>query len=117
MWLERYTKEEFVARYISRMEQIIRVMEVAEARRGIDSSHCNVLLSTRMREAWASERFWFNYGIRKSIDVDAVYWAALHGPGNEVLVEDLGKEMEAFVNVKRARLNAYYTDCRARFDE
>jgi hypothetical protein len=31
-----------------------------------------------MRESWTTKRFWFNYGMKKSFDIDAVYWSALH---------------------------------------
>jgi hypothetical protein len=68
-----------------------------------------------MRDSWATERFWFDYGIRKSFDIDAVYWAALHKEGDDVLGDEMRKEMEEFVDMKMEQLRAYDAECKARF--
>jgi hypothetical protein len=55
-WLERYTKDKFVARYVPRMEQFLRAMELVEARKKAEGSQC-INLSARMRDSWASGGF------------------------------------------------------------
>ncbi|KAF2494171.1 phosphotransferase enzyme family protein-like protein [Lophium mytilinum] len=115
MWLERYTMEAFVAHYVPRMEQFLRAMKRVEARARAkaEGSHNTVLLSTRMRGSWDSGRFWFDYGIRKSFDVDAIYWAALHRPGDDVLDKETREEMEQFADMKMEQLKAYDAECKA----
>ena len=43
----------------------------------VDHFH-DLPLSARMRGSWKTRRFWLNYASRRSLDVDAVYWATLH---------------------------------------
>lgn len=40
------------------------------------------------------------YGVRKSFDIDAMYWTALHKEGDDVLSDKMRKEMERFVDLK-----------------
>jgi aminoglycoside phosphotransferase (APT) family kinase protein len=115
MWLERHSMEEFLIRYVPRMEQFLRALERVEKKMDLEASQQEPLLSDRMREFWATGRFWFDYGIRKSFDVDAVYWAALHKEGDNVLDEWMGEEMEMFVDLKMEQLRAYDAECRIRF--
>lgn len=70
-----------------------------------------------MRESWRTGRFWFNYAARKSFEVDAVYWAALHddGTGVELLDDKARAEMESFTQKKMEQLKAYKEECTARF--
>lgn len=118
MWLEHHSKEEFDARFVPRMHQFIQAMETVETKQILEKDESpQTSLSARMRESWESKQFWFDYGIRKSFDVDAVYWAALHEPGQEKLDEDLEDEMEAFVNMKMEQLEAYEAECRTRFSK
>ncbi|KAF1807822.1 hypothetical protein P152DRAFT_463162 [Eremomyces bilateralis CBS 781.70] len=49
------------------------VLERVEARTNSEGSQSNLLLSVRMRDSWGTGRFWFDYGIRKSFDIDTVY--------------------------------------------
>ena len=49
-----------------------------------------------------------------SWSIDAVYWAALHKPGDAVLDGVLKDEMEAFAEMKMEQLDAYNADCKAR---
>ena len=107
MWLERHSMEEFTSLYVPRMEQFIRVLERVEGRVVVEGKKSEVRLSARMREAWGTGRFWFDYGIRKSFDVDAVYWGALHKDRDEVVGEDLIGDMERLVEVKMGQLKEY----------
>ncbi|ORX98427.1 phosphotransferase enzyme family protein-like protein [Clohesyomyces aquaticus] len=108
MWLEHHSIEEFVTRYVPRMEQFLRALERGE-------SEGNTLLSVKMRDSWATGRFWFDYGIRKSFDIDAVYWAALHKEGDDALDDGMREEMEKLVDVKMEQLKAYDAECQVRF--
>jgi hypothetical protein len=115
MWLERHSMEEFLVRYVPRMKQFLRALERVEKKMNLEESQQEPLLSDRMRESWATGRFWFDYGIRKSFDVDAVYWAALHEEGDDVLDERMEEEIEKFVNLKMDQLRAYDAECSIRF--
>ncbi|OAL51118.1 hypothetical protein IQ07DRAFT_586673, partial [Pyrenochaeta sp. DS3sAY3a] len=112
MWLENHSMEDFMMRYVPRMEQFLRALERVEARKG---SQSNPLLSVQMRGSWASGRFWFNYGIRKSFDIDAVYWAALHKDEDSMLKDEMREEMEKLVDLKMDQLKAYGAECKVRF--
>jgi hypothetical protein len=111
MWLERYTIEEFLARYEPRMEQFLQALENVEMKRQ-PSGH---RLSTLIRHSWASGRFWFNYAARKSFDIDAVYWAALHErdpAGVGFLGDEKGRAaMKPFTETKMEQLAAYKKEC------
>ncbi|KAF1347391.1 putative altered inheritance of mitochondria protein 9, mitochondrial [Lizonia empirigonia] len=61
--------EEFLACYEPRLEQFLRALERVEA----SLPPTQPTLSTRMRESWKNGQFWFDYGIRKSLDVDDIY--------------------------------------------
>lgn len=115
MWLERHSMEKFLARYVPKMEQFLRALERVEKRSSLEASRQSPLLSDRMRDSWATGRFWFDYGIRKSFDIDAVYWAALHKEGDDMLDEQLEEEIEKFVDLKMDQLRAYDAECRIRF--
>ncbi|KAF2245355.1 phosphotransferase enzyme family protein-like protein [Trematosphaeria pertusa] len=110
MWLENYSIEEFLARYEPRLEQFLRALERVEAR----SPPTEPKLSTQMRESWESGRFWFDYGIRKSMDVDDIYWGALYREGDDVLNEEQQREMEEFVEKKMKDVKAYDEECKKR---
>ncbi|KAF2474404.1 phosphotransferase enzyme family protein-like protein [Lindgomyces ingoldianus] len=94
-WLENHSMEKFLARYEPRLEQFLRALE-------------------RMRESWKSGRFWFDYGIRKSLDVDDIYWGALHREGDDVLDEEQQREMEELVETKMKDVKAYDKECKER---
>ncbi len=115
MWLEHHSMEEFMTRYVPRMEQFLRALERVEKKVEEKSQLGDVHLSTRMRDSWKTGRFWFDYGIRKSFDVDAVYWAALHKDGDDVLDDETREEMERLVELKMEQLKAYDEECNARF--
>ncbi|KAI9844999.1 MAG: hypothetical protein M1837_005143 [Sclerophora amabilis] len=120
MWLERRTMEEFLTRYEPRMEQFLRSVERVEATSGSRKKQAGgPSLSARMRDSWKTGRFWFNYGIRKSFDVDAVYWAALHdgSPGVESLDKEARAEMESISQMKMEMLKEYEEECAARFSK
>lgn len=68
-----------------------------------------------MRDAWETGRFWFDYRIRKSFDVDAVYWGALHKDGDEAMNEEVTADMENSVEVKMGQLKEYDEERGRRF--
>ena len=71
-------------------------------------------LSAEMRESWKTGRFWFDYGIRKSMDVDDIYWGALHREGAEELNEEEQRKMQEFVERKMEDVKAYDKECKMR---
>jgi broad specificity phosphatase PhoE len=110
-WIERgYSYERLKKRLEPHIEQFLQVMEEKEK----ETVKPVVPLSIRMRDSWTSGRFWFNLAIRNSWSFDAVYWAALHKPGDEVLDETMQNEMEEFVDMKMAQLKAYDAECKER---
>lgn len=118
IWLERYSMEEFLTRYVPRMEQFLRALKRVEAKSALTAGRPDELcLSARMRESWDTGRFWFNYAARKSMDVDAVYWNALHeaGAGVELLDRKTLAEMESFTQMKMEQLKEYRDECATKF--
>lgn len=110
MWLENYSMEEFLVRFEPRLGQFLRALERVEAA----SPPTEPKLSTRMRESWKSGRFWFDYGIRKSMDVDDIYWGAFHRDGDDGLDEEQQTKMEEWVATKMKDLKAYDKECKER---
>jgi hypothetical protein len=104
-----------MSRYVPRLEQFLQALERMEARIDERKGPDGVPLSVRMRDSWATGRFWVDYGIRKSLDIDEVYWAALHEEGDDVLDDEMRKKMEKFVDMKMEQLRAYDAECKARF--
>ncbi|KAH8691774.1 hypothetical protein GQ44DRAFT_744697 [Phaeosphaeriaceae sp. PMI808] len=94
---------------------LLLALERVEARAYTKGSQSNPLLSIWIRDSWASGRFWFDYGIRKSFDIDAVYWAALHKDGDDVLNDEMREEMEKLVDLKMDQLKAYDAECKVQF--
>jgi hypothetical protein len=115
MWLEHHSIEDFTTGYVPRMEQFLRVLEQVEVRMGMEGSGSNPPLSAQMRDSWTTERFWFNYGIRKSFDIDAVYWAALHEDGDDVFGSEMRDNIEKLADFKMEQLEAYDAKCKERF--
>ncbi|KAG9197456.1 hypothetical protein G6514_001553 [Epicoccum nigrum] len=115
MWLERYSMEEFLVRYVPRMEPFLKALERVEKKTNLESSPSDPLLSDRMRDSWVTGRFWFDYGIRKSFDIDAVYWAAFNKEGDYVLDGEMEEEMKKFVDLKMDQLRAYDEECQVQF--
>ncbi|KAL2417785.1 hypothetical protein ABEF95_000272 [Exophiala dermatitidis] len=138
VWFDRCAGEEFVSLYKPRMEQFLRALEQVEVE---ENCKCNgaVLpaighqqqqhqpeepslsssLAARMRESWESGRFWFNYAMRKSFDLDVVYWTALrqHDDDDKVaaLETEMRSEMEKFIKTKMEQFKVYEEECRVRF--
>ncbi|POR32977.1 Uncharacterized protein TPAR_06806 [Tolypocladium paradoxum] len=118
VWVDRGAIEEFRARYEPRMEQFLRALEQVENVSAFRRKQPTwPRLSTRMRDSWRSGRFWFDYAARKSFDLDAIYWAALHdgSTGVELLDEQVRAEIEPFTQTKMEQLKAYKEECTARF--
>ncbi|KAF2845583.1 phosphotransferase enzyme family protein-like protein [Plenodomus tracheiphilus IPT5] len=110
MWLENYSMKEFVDHYEPKLKQFLAALERIEARSQSDEPR----LSPRMRESWASGQFWFDYGIRKSLDVDDIYWGAFHQEGDDVLNKGQTKELEEFVERKMKDVKEYDKECKER---
>ncbi|KAG7290674.1 hypothetical protein NEMBOFW57_000677 [Staphylotrichum longicolle] len=123
MWLDNYSLDEFLARYVPRMEQFLRALERIEAKAaytGGGGLPQNQRLSARMRDSWKTGRFWFNYAARTSLDVDDIYWAALHdhamdGNGIDSLDAATRSDMEEMVKLKMEHRKAYNADYGLRF--
>jgi aminoglycoside phosphotransferase (APT) family kinase protein len=130
MWLDHYSMDEFLARYVPRMEQFLRALERVEAKAAaaaaasVGDGHLleRQRLSARMRDSWQTGRFWFNYAARTSLDMDDIYWAALHdheanGDGLSSLDAATRADMEEMVALKIEQRKAYDADYDIRFPE
>ena len=118
MWLDRCSVQEFLALYQPRMEQFLRALEQVEEECGARIAQPNGLsLSTRMRDSWKTGRFWFDYAMRKSFDLDVVYWTALrmHDENVECLEDGLLPELESFIQTKLEQFKVYQEECSIRF--
>lgn len=117
-WLDRGSMEEFRDLYERRMQQFLQALELVEGMPG-GQKLPEPRLSARMRDSWNSGRFWFNYAARKSFELDAIYWAALHdgGTGIELLDGEARAEMEPFIEQKMQQLRAYKEECAALFSQ
>jgi len=109
-WLESYTMKEFLDRYEPKLKQFLAALERVEAK----LPPMEPKLSARMRESWESGQFWFDFGIRKTLDVDEVYWGALHKKGDEVLDEEEQKDLEKFTEQKMKDVREYDKECKER---
>jgi hypothetical protein len=69
--------DDFVKNYTPRLEQFLRATERAEDKVG-SMSTTEPLLSVRMREAWESMQFWFNY-------VHGYAWMLMRCPGRSCM--------------------------------
>lgn len=120
IWLERYSMEEFLARYEPKMEQLLRALKRIEAKSIlIKGDPEERTLSAYMRDSWKTGRFWFNYAARKSLDVDAIYWSVLHkdGASVEFLDEETRAEIEPFTRMKMEQLKVYREQYAARLSQ
>ena len=118
MWLERRSIEAFTKRFEPQLDRFIKAMERAESSSAYKGKEgYRPQFSALMRDSWRSGRFCFNYGIRKSVDVDAVYWAALHRSGfvRGDSAEETPAELESIVRLKMDQLRSYKEDCLIRF--
>jgi aminoglycoside phosphotransferase (APT) family kinase protein len=132
MWVERFGLDQFLERYVPRMEQFLRAMERAEAREAEDRHEEFVgdgitrreqpeeRLSAKMRASWETGQFWFDYAARTSLDVDDIYWSALHDHGREGggegVVEAVGRgNLEALAKVKMEQFKEYEEEGAVRF--
>lgn len=123
MWLDNYSMDEFLARYVPRMEQFLRSLERVEAKAAsAGGGHLpdDQRLSARTRDSWETGRFWFNYAARTSLDMDDIYWAALHdhaagGDGIDSLDAATRLDMEEMVKLKMEQRKAYNADYDIRF--
>lgn len=124
IWIEDDGMDDFLASYVPRMEQFLRALERVEAKSPLargGGPAAELRLSTRMRESWRTGRFWFNYAARRCLDVDVIYWEALHdhGDGDGLSLLDPATRAEArrLVRTKMEQLSAYKAECVSRFPE
>jgi hypothetical protein len=122
VWLDRNNIDEFLARYVPRMEQFLRALERVEeksAAGGNERLTNEPRLSARMRDSWKTRRFWFNYAARTCLDMDDIYWHTLHdqvdGDGFGLLDEATQAELEPLVRMKMEQRKAYEEECAVRF--
>ncbi|OAQ60737.1 phosphotransferase enzyme family domain-containing protein [Pochonia chlamydosporia 170] len=111
-WLDRGCLEEFNSLYELRMEQFLQALEEVEST-SCTGKQLEPPLSARMRDSWANGRFWFNYAMRKSFELDSIYWAVLHEKDTEHGQEEY-PEMEKFIATKMEQLEKYRKECAAR---
>ena len=100
--------EEFVTAYEACLERFLQVLQRAEKARGLQ-------LSSRMRDAWETKRFWFNYAIRNPFEVELLcvnYLGEATEAGKPMLDDKARAELEQFVQMKMEQLEAYNADCR-----
>lgn len=122
VWIDRDNLDEFIARYVPRMEQFLRALEKVE-QKSMKNGDKNMTtsLSTRMRESWASGRFWFNYAARTCLDMDEVYWHVLHDkcfPDNSSHIDEATmKGLDPLIERKMEHLRAYEEEYAARFPD
>ncbi|KAL2022505.1 hypothetical protein VTK56DRAFT_5112 [Thermocarpiscus australiensis] len=117
VWIEEEGIDSFLARYVPRMEQFLRALSRVQVK------SCAVAgkpLSARMRDSWSTGRFWFNYASRRCLDIDAVYWAALHDPadgdGLSLLDPEVREKLVPLVRKKMEQLGAYDREYAARLE-
>ncbi|KAL2759808.1 hypothetical protein ACRALDRAFT_1074057 [Sodiomyces alcalophilus JCM 7366] len=119
VWIEDHGMDDFLASYVPRMEQFLRALENVEAKSPLEGREPR--LSTRMRDSWESGRFWFNYAARRCLDVDTVYWDALHdrgdGDGLSLLDPATRAQAGAVARTKMEQLRSYKKEYAARFSE
>ncbi|OAQ62567.1 protein kinase-like domain [Purpureocillium lilacinum] len=118
-WLDRGSMNEFRKCYELRMEQFLHALEEEEKVLSASIQESAPRLSSLMRESWGSGRFWFDYAARKSFELDAIYWAALHEStgGIELLEDGTEAEMDSFIEEKMEQLRLYKEECAARFSQ
>lgn len=109
-WLESYDMKEFLNRYEPKLQQFLAALERVEAKQPLVEPK----LSARMRESWESRQFWFDFGIRKTLDIDEVYWGAMYREGDEVLDEEEQKDLEEFIEQKMKDVREYDKECKER---
>lgn len=119
LWLDRGSTEEFRTLYEPRMEQFLRALEQVEnVSLSGPKEPTGPRLSVRMRDSWATGRFWFNYAARKSFELDGIYWAVLDdGDAHVEFDEEILSEMGEFVQTKMEQLEAYKKECNSRFSQ
>ncbi|KAK2757695.1 hypothetical protein FQN54_004664 [Arachnomyces sp. PD_36] len=98
MWLNDGKEKEFMACFEPRLEQFLQALERVPS---------GPALAARMRESWRTKQFWFDYGMRKSFDLDSVYWFALRKDSGVQLDDETLVEKQSFVQVKMEQLAAY----------
>ncbi|EEU37264.1 uncharacterized protein NECHADRAFT_37089 [Fusarium vanettenii 77-13-4] len=120
VWLDRGSIEEFRNLYEPRMKQFLQALELVEETSVPGGQKLTEpRLSARMLESWRSGRFWFDYAARKSFELDAIYWTALHDgdTGAELLDDESRAEMEQFIEKKMEQLRVYKEEVTARFSQ
>ncbi|KAI1932837.1 hypothetical protein LOZ12_004383 [Ophidiomyces ophidiicola] len=71
------TTENFVEEYTPRLNLFLEAMKERETARGGKNEPGAVLLSSRMQSSMADRSFWFVHAIRKTLNLDNLYWSNL----------------------------------------
>ena len=113
-WLQRgRTMGDFIAAYEPRKDQFIKAIERAEARSIEAGTTSRQSLSRLMRESWDTKRFWFDYAVRKPLDIDDLFYRHLNvggGADAELLDDAELAGLEPFIKVKMEQLAEYKRD-------
>lgn len=124
VWLDRNRLDEFLARYVPRMEQFLRALERVEESLAAEENkepEREPRLSTRMRESWKTGRFWFDYAARTCLDMDDIYWHTLHDQVHDEDVDSLDEatraELDSLVLKKMEQREAYVKEWAVRFGD
>ncbi len=105
-------KQEFLQLFEPRKEQFLHAIERVEAKSHPRTGELR--LSARMRDSWEGGRFWFDMGLRSSLDVDVIYREFLdkQGQGKAMLGTAILAKKEEFLKRKEAQLKAYMEEKR-----
>lgn len=87
-------------------------MQRTEAAKGFTTYGTSV--SRRVLESWRTNRFWFDFAMRKPIDAEVIFDNCLNEEGRrlESLDEDTRAGLASFVDLKMEQLKAYDSDCK-----
>lgn len=110
---------DFIDQYTPRLELFLEAMEEREiARKGRNDS-ATLALSARMRKSIEDKTFWFAHAVRKTLNVDSLYWSTLdahcYGPRRSIAervyisttLVPLHNDRETFVRRKLDDLRTY----------
>jgi hypothetical protein len=67
MWIEYYTMDEFLTRYVPQMNQFLRQLEQVESESILAGG-----LEEQPQDSWKTGSFWFRYTARTSLDIDDI---------------------------------------------
>ena len=103
--------EGFLVAYKPHMGRFIRAVERAEARLTGAGRH-RQQLSFLMRQSWSTKRFWFDFAVRKHLDIDDLFYAFFNKADSGIdFPNDIELEgLDLFVSVEMHQLAEYKKD-------